>query len=110
MSLINKMKNYRFYGNYLPITFDYKYFGTLINQNNNIYTVLKRRTSSGLYYEFHYSENKVEVFAKADNEIKYSFIDEFEDKNNIGTFARTFRNKKYYFKDFDLAKEERIKR
>jgi hypothetical protein len=68
MNLKNKinMKTYRFYGRYLPFTFDYKYFGSLISQKDNVYIVLKHRTTMGVYYEFHYSENKVEVFVKAE--------------------------------------------
>nr|YP_010041371.1 hypothetical protein J6642_mgp18 [Pisolithus microcarpus]QPA36149.1 hypothetical protein [Pisolithus microcarpus] len=112
MNINNKqeMKTHRFYGNYLPVTFDYKYYGTLISQKDNIYIVLKRRTIIGLFYEFHYSENKVEIFVKADGEVKYSYIDEFENKEDIGTFVRTFKNKKYYFKNFELLKVERFKK
>ncbi|MFN2987263.1 hypothetical protein ACKUEN_25660, partial [Escherichia coli] len=82
------------------VIFDYKYYVILILQKDNIYIVLKRRIIIGLFYEFYYLENKVEIFVKVDGEVKYLYIDEFENKEDIGIFVRIFKNKKYYFKNF----------
>jgi hypothetical protein len=103
-----KIRTHRFYGYYLPVTFDYKYFGYLISQENNKYIVVKKITKLGIIYEFNYYENKSEVFAKVDGKLFYSFIDEFEDKNDITTFNRTFKYRKYIFVNSELIDVKRI--
>nr|YP_010041394.1 hypothetical protein J6738_mgp16 [Pisolithus tinctorius]QPA36172.1 hypothetical protein [Pisolithus tinctorius] len=105
------MNIYRFYGHFLPISFNYKDFGQVMYENNvtQKYLVLKIQSRKGIIYEFNYSENKCEVYAKVKTSIYYSWIDEFDNKDDYETFCRTFKNKKYYFEKGRLIKEERFK-
>ena len=71
---------------------------------------VKIKTSPlGTVLEFTYYENKSEIIAKTNTDvILYSFEDEFENKNDLTTFNRIFKNRKYYFVNSKLVKLENI--